>query len=172
MGVRRERRSRCRQRSKGRVSVQDTADVVRASRSTNSDSALKARLESAALVVAGAVADVQPSAVETTHISEHDPGWRRATIKVDEVIKGRSGVKQATVLFPSSDDVRWYNIRKYTVGQQGIWLLQPGLNQDPVGVEPKALAAVPAGADVMTTLHNADFLPLHELERVKALARQ
>ena len=152
--------------------AQAIAGAVRGSRSASKDNALSARLASATLGVVGTVASVQRSAAGTTHISEHDPDWQEATINVDEVIKGRPGVKQATVLFPNSDDVRWHDIRKYAAGQQGIWLLQPGVKQDAAGISPKVLASVPAGADVMTSLHDADFLPLHELERVKALARK
>ena len=51
----------------------------------------------------------------------------------------------------------------------GIWLLQKGRNQDPEGIAPKVLAAIPPGSDVMTALHAADFQPLNELGRVKAL---
>ncbi len=154
------------------TSAQAVAGAVRGSRTATGDNVLATRLNSAALVVAGTVAGVQQSAAETTHISEHDPDWREATISVDEVIKGAEGVKQAKVLFPNSDDVRWYKVRKYAVGEQGIWLLQPGANQDSAGIAPKVMEAIPAGANVLTSLHESDFLPLHELERVKALARK
>jgi len=33
--------------------------------------------------------------------------------------KGRKGTKQVTVLFPNSDDVRWHNVDKYSVGEPG-----------------------------------------------------
>jgi hypothetical protein len=146
------------------------ASAVRGARTSSSDSVLRARLASAEMSVVGTVADVTRSAQQPSHISEHDPNWHEAVIDVDEVIKGKKGTKQATVLFPNSDDVRWYRIGKYKTGQQGIWMLQPGTKQDPAGIPPKVLAAVPAGAGVRTALHRADYLPLHELERVRALA--
>ena len=76
------------------------------------------------------------------------------------------------MLFPDSDDARWHKIGKYTTGQQGIWMLQQGEKQDPAGIPTKVLAAVPSGGDVLTALHQADYLPLHELERVRALTHK
>jgi hypothetical protein len=146
--------------------------AVRSAHVAIKDSVLSARLASAKMSVVGTVARVTKSDKQPSHISEHDPNWHEATIDVDEVIKGKKGIKLVTVLFPNSDDVRWYKIGKYTTGQQGIWMLQPGAKQDPAGIPAKVLAAVPAGADVLTTLHQADYLPLHELERVRALANK
>jgi len=145
------------------------AGLVQEERSSEGDSVLKRRLDSAAMAVVGKVSQVEPSAQGTTHISEHDPVWYEATIDVDETIKGKKGAKQVTVLFPKSDDVRWHKVGKYEQGQQGIFLLQQGRKQDPKGIAPKVFAAIPAGTDILTTLHPADFLPLHELGRVKAL---
>jgi hypothetical protein len=146
--------------------------MVRNALVASNDSVLRARLDSAEMAVAGKVSKVAKREVEPSHISEHDPNWQEATINVDEVIKGKKDVKQVTLLFPGSDDVRWHQIGKYTTGQQGIFLLQRGEKQDPTGIPPKILAAVPAGPEVLTTLHSADYLPLHELERVKALVRK
>ena len=164
---------------------QAAAGPVRQASVTEGDRVLSARIASSTMTVVGRVSKVTKSdrkapatsmamtaAGGTTHISEHDPNWHEATIDVDEVIKGSKDVKQVSVQFPQSDDVRWYRVKKYAVGEQGIWMLQPGARQDPEGVPAKLLAALPEGPDVLTTLHNADFLPLHELERVKALAQK
>lgn len=161
------------------------AGPVRQSVVAEDDRVLSARMASAAMTVVGKVSNVTKSerqapatamamttAGGTTHISEHDPNWHEATIDVDEVIKGRKGVKQVTVQFPASDDVRWHKVKKYEVGEQGIWMLQPGAKQDTQGIPAKLLAALPVGPDVLTTLHDVDFLPLHELERVRALAKK
>src|SRR6185369_54395 len=145
------------------------ASMVRSANTAASDAVLRERLDSAETVVAGRVASVAKSDKGPTHISEHDPNWHEATVVVDEVVKGKKGTKQVTVLFPRSDDVRWHQVPKYGPGEQGVWLLQPGQKQKTRGIPPKQLAAVPSG-DVLTTLHPCDFLPLHELERVKALA--
>src|SRR5260370_41036757 len=138
----------------------------------NDDDVVKERLKSAAVAVAGKVAKVEQVAHETTHISEHDPDWHEATIDVDEVIKGKKNTRQVSVLFPNSDDVRWHKVAKYSEGQKGIWLLQRGRQQDSRGIAPKLLAALPPDAEPLTTLHPVDFLPLHELGRVKALAKK
>jgi hypothetical protein len=161
------------------VDVVGTADAtdaealtpaLRAASGATSDAALAARLDSAAMALAGKVAKVDRSPLKSTHISEHDPDWHEATIEVDEVIKGKKGVKQVKVLFPSSDDVRWHKVAKYVAGQQGVFLLQKSsTKQSRAGVSAKLLAAIPAGPEVFTTLHPSDFLPLNELERVRAL---
>jgi hypothetical protein len=145
------------------------ASVVQSTDSGKKDDILKERLDSAALGVVGTVSKVQKSASGTTHISEHDPNWHEATIQVDEVVKGKKGTKEVTVLFPSSDDIQWHKAAKFTEGQKGIWLLQKGKKQDTKGLAPKALAAIPSDKDVLTTLHPADFQPLGELGRVKSL---
>lgn len=150
---------------------QAMATAVRSAHATGSDAALSARIASAAMGVVGTVAQVSKADKGPTHISEHDPNWHEATIAVDEVLKGKKGVKQVTVLFPNSDDVRWHKTAKYAAGQQGIWMLQKGSTQDAKGIPAKVFAAIPGGADVMTALHPGDFLPLHELERVRALVQ-
>jgi hypothetical protein len=152
--------------------TKEMAPMLRAASGGVADAVLRARLDAAVMGVAGTVSKVTASAQTSTHISEHNPDWHEATIDVDEVIKGKKGTKKATALFPNSDDVRWYKVAKYAVGQQGIFLLQGKTKQSAEGVPAKLLAAVPDGPEVYTTLHPSDYLPLHELERVRALARK
>lgn len=149
-----------------------TAKMVRAAHSSHKDAELKARLDSAAMGVVGTVTHVERSDRGPTHISEHDPNWHEATIDVDEVVKGKKDVKKVTVLFPQSDDIRWHKVAKYRQGQQGIWILQKGRKQDRAGIARKVFDAIPAGPEVMTAVHGADYLPLTELGRVKALLRK
>ncbi len=145
------------------------AASVQSSTTEKKDSALKARLKSAEMAVVGTVSKVEPAATGTTHISEHDPAWHEATIKVGEVIKGKKQTNEVSVLFPQSDDVWWHKLPKYKEGQKGIWILQKGKKQEAKGIPPKVFAAIPPGKDVLTTLHPADFLPLDELGKVKSL---
>ncbi len=158
-----------------RVEAADTAAVAAAARrgeqSSAKDGALVQRLDAAHLGVVGEVTSVRPVEVPTTRISEHDPLWHEATIKVDEVVKGRKGTREVNVVFPQSDDVRWRMAPKYTPGQQGIWLLHKGSGPAALGAEAQAVGAPPA-ADVLTALDTTDFLPLEELGRVKALLSQ
>jgi hypothetical protein len=148
------------------------ATMVQERSTAHEDAMVSARLDSAAMAVAGTVVKVGPRPVETTHISEHNPDWYEATVKVDEVIKGKKGTNEVRVLFPNSDDVRWHKVRKFVEGEQGIWLLQRGKKQDARGIAPKLLAALPEDAEPLTTLHPVDFLPLHELGRIKSLAKK
>jgi hypothetical protein len=152
----------------------DTKQLAAKSRgiasSSASDADISKRLQSAELGIVGTVASIEKSGSVTTHISEHDPIWHEASVSVDEVIKGRKSVTDVSVLFPQSDDVRWHKVEKYQVGQKGIFLLQDVKKQDTRGIHPKQLAAVPAGTQAFTALHPADYLPLDDLARVRALA--
>jgi hypothetical protein len=137
------------------------------------DQAVKARLDSSVLGVVGTVTSVARTGPGTGPISEHDPDWHEATIQVDEVIKGEQTTKETRVLFPKSDDARWRGVPKYSEGQQGIFMLQRATDQAPGGLAPhvlKAAAEAPEAPNALTALHHDDYLPLSELERVRALA--
>jgi hypothetical protein len=146
------------------------AATRRSAQSTAKDSALVGRMDTADLGVVGEVTAVHPVEVPTTRISEHDPVWHQATIKVDEVVKGQPDTTEVNVVFPLSDDVRWRGSPKYHAGQQGIWLLHRG--DVPESHGPATRAAAADVGDVLTALNPTDFLPLEELGRVKALLDQ
>lgn len=145
------------------------AAARRSEQSAAKDSALAQRLDTAAMGVVGEVTSVRPVEVETTRISEHDPAWHQATIKVDEVVKGGTDTREVNVVFPQSDDVRWHKVPKYHAGQQGIWLLHRGSVPASHGLDPKAAGVLPQLGDALTAINKIDFLPLEELGRVKAL---
>ena len=149
----------------------ELAERVQQAQSDSRDEELKERLDNAELGVVGKVVKVEKKEVQTTHISEHDPNWHEATINVDEVVKGKKNTKEVKVVFPQSDDVRWHKFKKFSEGQQGIWLLQKGTKQNPKGIPPKVMAAIPQGKDILTTLHPVDFLSLNELGKVKSLLK-
>jgi len=166
------------------------ASKVNVSMTSSADNVLKERIDSSELGVVGKVIKIEKADMPekpvallnakegaadepaTTRISEHDPNWHQATIQVDEVVKGQKKLNKVKVLFPKSDDVRWYKISKYEVGQQGVWLLQKGKSQNPKGIAPKVFAAIPEKDDVFTALHNNDYLPLNELGKVKSLIQK
>lgn len=150
----------------------DTASAVQDAVSKSNDAILKERLDSAELGVVGEVTKVEKTKVEPTHISEHNPIWQKATIKVDEVIKGKKSTKQVKVMFPASDDIRWKKTNKYKEGQKGIWMIQNGKKQSSRGISAKAFASIPPGNNVLTTLHQNDFMPLNELSRIKDLLKK
>jgi hypothetical protein len=159
------------------VAEQTDADALRptlaGARSQARDEAVKARLDSSVLGVVGTVTNVTRTASGAGPISEHDPDWHEATIQVDEVIKGKPTTHETTVLFPNSDDARWRSVPKYSEGQQGIFMLQRATDQAAAGIAPhvlKAAAEAPEAPKALTALHHDDYLPLSELERVRALA--
>jgi hypothetical protein len=56
-------------------------------------------------------------------ISEHEPDWRVADIKVDEVHKGTLQGDTVSVRFPDSPDVLWHDAPKFHPGQEGFFML-------------------------------------------------
>jgi hypothetical protein len=136
------------------------------------DNALTQRIAQAVLIISGvasapapypgvvttAAAGVAPSAVGFRPISEHDPMWWQAIVKVDSVEKGTHTGATKTILFPSSMDIAWYQVPKVKEGDRGVWLLH---NRDVRG------RSVPAHAIV----HPLDFHPMEARERVRTLLR-
>jgi hypothetical protein len=136
------------------------------------DNALTQRMAQADLIISGvasapapypgavvpAAAGVTPSPVGLRPISEHDPLWWQATIKIESVEKGAHNGETKTILFPSSMDVAWYQAPKIKEGDRGVWLLH---NRDVRGKSVPALAIV----------HPLDFQPMEVRERVRALLR-
>jgi len=87
------------------------------------DERLYGRMKTAGAVLVGTVTDVTgvPSGPP---VSEHDPLWAVATITADCTLRG-APLASARAVFATSDDVAWYTSPKLTVGQEGVFLLQP-----------------------------------------------
>ena len=88
-----------------------------------SDEELYARMQTAGSVVVGTVTAVT-ALPDGPPVSEHDPVWARATIAVDCTLWGATPAA-AQVAFATSGDVAWYQSPKLTLGQAGVFLLQP-----------------------------------------------
>jgi hypothetical protein len=87
------------------------------------DRHLLSRMRTADVVAAGRVLSVRKVPRPAgQRISEHDPDWHEAVIEVQSVESGPP-MKQAVLLFPASGDVRWRNAPKFSVGQEGVWIL-------------------------------------------------
>jgi hypothetical protein len=97
------------------------ADIQRM-KQERSDTALKRRLDSADVVVAGRVTAVRPSTVPRLP-TEHDPEWREAEIAVQTVLKGAQVPTTLRVLFVGTDDPMWIGSPKLTEGMDAIYLL-------------------------------------------------
>jgi hypothetical protein len=84
---------------------------------------LRRHLESAEAVVHGKVVSVRrASEASVVPLSEHDPIWWLATIRVTRSLKGDLR-REVAVRYPKSRDVRWYGVPKPTEGQEAIFIL-------------------------------------------------
>jgi hypothetical protein len=142
------------------------------------------RIDKADLIVSGKVAavTVPPGTEEVTRaagvpagpVSEHDPKWRQAVISIGEVHKGTHDSNQVKILFPASTDVRWYKAPKFHAGQQGTFVLhktpiKPAEHHELRGL---AVTGMPGEeTEVYTALDPADYHPIQEQPRIKAMIR-
>jgi len=134
------------------------------------DEKLLAQIESSDIVAFGKVISIRPSAVaaqERKFITEHDPDWQSAVIKVQEGIKGVKNGEEIIVRFPGSEDVAFFGIPKFEVNQERMVLLK----KDKVTGLPKALVA---GVQVETYVVEKPFdvLPKEARERVLQIIRK
>ena len=143
--------------------------AVSSARFAVNDAALRAHIQSAAMVVAGRVDQVRPAELGAAparpkRITEHDPNWQEAIIQVQEGLKGAQAGEQVVVRFPASLDVAWVGAPKFAVGEEGTFLL----HKDSTTGSPRAMLAgqsVPA----YTALHKLDVLPRQDAPRVRAM---
>jgi hypothetical protein len=109
------------------------------------------RLANAALVVQGTVDGVSRATDIPGVGTEHDPGWMRAQIESQEVLKGEvktpagRGRRRATVavLFPGSGDRAFRDAPRFTSGQTAVFVLH-----QPAGSLPAGSLIAPDPADV------------------------
>ena len=113
------------------------------------------RAATADVVVTGKVVSVRNvPRPQNQPISEHDPGWKQAVIDVQSVESGLP-MKQVVVLFPGSTDVSWYTSPKFSVGQEGVWILHQN-----------SFPGLPPG---YTALHPTDFHPKPRVNQIRAI---
>lgn len=152
------------------AAVAPLRDSVQRLRAQVSDSALRARIRAADMVVVGRVETVQAAtlaAPPTRRITEHDPAWQEAVIAVETMIKGATPATQRVVVrFPGSLDVAWRGMPRFTVGQEGTFLLR----RDQLSGTPMAMMA---GRQVTAYVAptKQDVLTRQDAARVQALAR-
>lgn len=153
------------------ASLASLRDSVGQLRRQVSDSALRARIRAADMVVVGRVETVAPAALAAQpprrRITEHDPAWQEAVIQVETMIKGAAPTNQRVVVrFPGSLDVAWRAMPRFAVGQEGTFLLR----RDQLTGSPLAMMA---GRQVTayTVLTTQDVLARQDSARVQALAR-
>jgi hypothetical protein len=132
---------------------------------------MRTRVEAADLVVTGEVVSIQPGPPHAGPISEHDPHWQHALLRVSSAVRGRKPSRPVVLAFPGSADVVWKDVPRPQVAQQGVWLLRRAAGAAG-GSGPKAargLATLPPGA--YTALHPMDVLPTDQLPLVNDLVK-
>ena len=138
-----------------------------------SDQELKQRMASADFVVLARVTDIRPwttpDAASVPHrVTEHDPDWHDAVIKIESVLKGPKPKKNKLVVrFPQCNDVAWAHAPKFEKNQEGIFFLM----KDEVSGAPVALLE---GTEVnaYTCLRPGDWLPKSDAARVRSLLKK
>lgn len=144
-----------------RVDSQTLAGQIAQAGVQGSEQALLARIANSTLVITGRVVEVAAliSKEASLRRSEHDPELWRAEIEIASVEKGqRPASARVTVYFAKSDDERWILSPKYTVGQEGIFLLHSD-------------AAKLIGQSGFSTLNRLDFQPANQIETVRRLIK-
>ena len=138
-----------------------------------SDQELEQRLASADFVVIARVTDVRkwtaPEVASVPHrVTEHDPDWHDAVIKIESILKGPKLKKNKLVVrFPQCNDVAWAHAPKFEKHQEGIFFLK----KDEVSGAPIALLE---GTEVnaYTCLRPGDWLPKSDEARVRSLLKK
>jgi len=146
---------------------------------------LQEQLDKADLVVSGMVTAVTVPPEPAEHlraasapppmpVSEHDAKWRQAVIQVDESHQGSHDSKQVAVLFPASNDVRWYRAPKFHAGQKGVFILHKNRFKIDEHHELRGLAAGGAATEMeaYTALNPSDVQPLKEQPIIKAMIQR
>jgi hypothetical protein len=124
------------------------------------DRALRQRIVRAALVVRGRVLRTAPMPRDPSWpVSEHDPEWWTAIVRVDAFAKGQ-GPSELTVVFPNSKDELWIDAPKFKPEQEGVWILQRDTKEE----VPRVYAV-----RGLTALDPRDFQPSDAWDKVRRL---
>lgn len=131
-------------------------DQVKTAIATNRDQTLISRLKSADLVLLGAVATEPTRLADAPElaVSEHDPQWRVVEIRPEQVLRGKA--EKVSVVFASSDDIRWFRSPKLDPRARGIFILRMQESKE-----------FPVRGYLLTDPE--DFRPAAELDRVRQL---
>lgn len=106
---------------------------------------LRAHIASAAAVVQGRVVRVKRAyEPDPAKMSEHDPDWHIAIIKIEQSLKGKHK-DEIAVRFPKSRDIKWYRVPKLEEGQEGVFILH--------------LDGLEFGGALLALIHPDDLLP-------------
>jgi len=147
------------------LSSASVASRVNAALQSRVTQSLRSRASQAELVVSGEVKEIRQAA-RPAHapISEHDPEWQEAVVRVGHVAKGArsKSTREVVVRFAASRDVKWARAPKFNVGQQGVWMLGHKAKKEAAAM--RLFAAAPKTQYVV--VDPEDFHPQDQAARV------
>ena len=119
----------------------------------NQDKKIRERLKASELIISGQIIKIGET-IQPKTISEHDPLWTMAVIKIDSVEKGKVQGSELPILFVSSGDVMWEGSPKFRKGDKGIWLFRRTNQEASFRIS-----------------ENEDFYPIERLRSIRSLLK-
>ncbi|MBX2992307.1 MAG: hypothetical protein KF749_14240 [Bacteroidetes bacterium] len=139
-----------------------------ASRKAMMEAQFRARIDSADIVALGKVTSIQPSPPETQkRITEHDPEWHDAIVKVSKGVKGIPDGAEIVVRFPMSMDIAFYGAPKLGKGDERVMILRTDTRS---GMGKAQVAGREVGAYIAE--QPSDFLEKGQLQQVIELMKR
>ena len=117
---------------------------------------IKNKVNESDIILIGTVSNVG-SPIEEDQISEHNPIFTSATVKIDSTLKGTTD-DEIHIFFSNSYDVSWYQSPKLKIGDKGIFFL----NQKKVDKD-KAVYMVIKPDDFQVL----NIMPMDKLDEIK-----
>ena len=147
------------------VSTQALREKVMEAQQNAESTQLRARIDSAPMVVAGRVVEIKEVLENRPVYTEHNPFWQDAIVQITTVLKGETTQESVVVRFASSNDIAWVSSPKFRVGQTAIWVLRhpPASKQTPIPTIPETVFVAPNPRDVRR---------INELNRIRLLIGQ
>ena len=117
------------------------------------DNKVRERLEATELVISGEVIRIGET-IQPKTVSEHNPLWTRAIIRIESLEKGNEQSPEMEFLFAFSGDIMWEGAPKFQEGDKGIWLFRPADQEKSFRISEKE-----------------DFYPMERLEYIRSLLK-
>jgi hypothetical protein len=141
------------------------------------DRDLQEHVVDADLVVSGEVtsvslpatppAETAAAAAPLRKLTEHDPNFHVANVRIESVEKGHYPQQEVQVAFPASTDVAWYRAPKFKPGQQGVFLLHSTEPAGEAGGAEVAGPTEPSAPAPYMVLDDLDFQPREKTGQVR-----
>jgi hypothetical protein len=147
--------------------VDGIARQVTETRRNDAEAALRARVDSAVLIVVGRVVRPPRRLEVRSAPTEHSPDWWGAAVEVAEVLKGGKPADVVDVAFAHNYDATWERAPKLREGEEGILLLQ-GFSQKDAQKYVHGDFEVPAPPSLVV-LDPLDVQPAAARSRIEAL---